>query len=246
VVSRGAASTVGATLAVLSMMLVPGAAGATPRKLFTVSFSGTVAIADSEAQERTPPSGCVGTSTDTFRLNGSARITPIAARLPLIEHGEWSYFVFPADVSGLAPVMTQEAAGTWSVEPDSGGGQESCVFKPSTASAPCPLRKTPAQLAKSSFSLFPDPQLTSRFLVYDDDHNIIEGSCEPLYEAAAPQVLQAEFLTSLHVSTVKRLGKGRSVTIRETIAVPHSLNEPGTKIAASETLTFALTVKRVR
>lgn len=230
----------GAPLVVIAAAFacVPAAHAAKPR-LFTVSLSGEVRNEATRVRDDAvyAPSGCVGTMSETHRFVASAGITPRPSAAPVASYGRLR---FRARLTSPAASATTETSGSFTPDPDFPPADPSaCDVASGTKSWPCGFSAEATRSSGGEFALLPN---RGKYELYYNRNPAIV-SCDDefplgmsLLDAAEPQQ------TKLRASAVKRLAKGRSVSVSGTAMTPPL--DP--RATGGETLRYVLKVKRVR
>jgi hypothetical protein len=235
-----------AALLLLSLALLSHPADAAKRKprgkLYSISLTTTVKAASTESLEGpTPPSGCKGRNTETFRYFASAHISPAPKRMPLLKHGRFRYFVYPGQQrTGLKASLTEDVTASWEVDPTAFGAEDpsACAFQPTHTVGDC--RSKPVQ---DGFELFPEPGNGGRFtLGYDAAANYLE--CPPV-NYSVPDGFFGATLISLKVGSVLALRRDHSVRAAGSVSRPLTSSLSGDRIG-TETLRYAVKITRRR
>jgi hypothetical protein len=221
-----------------TLACVPAAQAAKP-KLYSVSLSGEVRSEASRVRDDAVygPPGCLGTMSETHRFIASAGLAPKPSGAPVASYGRLR---FRARLTTPTVAATTQTAGSFSPDPYSPPDDPSgCPVAPGTKSWPCSFSAEATRSAGAEFALLPNQGKYE--LYYNRSGGIV--SCDDefplgwsLLDAAQPQ------LTKLRVRAVKRLAKGKSVSVSGTAASPPL--DPGAM--GGETLRYTLKVKRVR
>ena len=243
--SRGLVGVLAALL-LLSLGLLSNPAGAAkhtpPEKLYSISLTTTVQAASTESLEGpTPPSGCKGRNTETFRYSASGHTSPAPKKVPLTKHGRFRYFDFPGQLTGLRASLTEDVTGGWEFDPTVPFGPDDpsvCVFHPTHTVGDCQIN--PEQ---EGFDLFPLPGDGGRFtLTYEAPVIILE--CPPV-NYTKPAGFFYPILTSLRLSSVLALRKHRSVSAKGSVSRPLTSGLTGGTIG-TETVGYAIKITRNR
>jgi hypothetical protein len=230
---------VGVVLVVLvasAAACVPAASAAKP-KLYSVSLSGDVRNEASKTGEGFPPDGCIGTTSETSRFAVSAGLAPKPVAAPVASYGRLR---FRAHLTSLNIAAGTETTGSFAPDPDFPPDDPSVCSVPATKSWPCRASAEATGKSGAEFALLPNK---GRYeLYYNRTAGIV--TCDDDLLPLGPTLLDVgqTKLTKLRVSAVKRLAKGRSVAVSDTLVVPPM--DPGA--TGGETLNYGLTVKRVR
>ena len=164
-VSRLAVLALGACailLVVLSQTAV--AAKAKPKgNLYTISLATKVrGRNDREPDGETPPYGCKGDVTETFRYSASGHTDPAPSKVPLQKYGHFRYFDFPGQLKGLSASLTEDITGSWALDPTLPflPDPSVCVFQPTHTVGHC--RAQPRRLRLPPISPPPTTGANSR------------------------------------------------------------------------------------
>jgi hypothetical protein len=220
-----------------------GAAKPKPReKLYSISLTATVQAATIESREgATPPSGCKGRNTETFRYSASGHTSPAPKKVPLRKHGRFRYFDFPGQLTGLSVSLTEDVTPGWEFDPTVPFGPDDpsvCVFPPTHTVGHC--QTNPEQ---EGFDLFPLPGDGGRFtLTYEAPPIILE--CPPV-DYSTPGGFFYPILTSLRLGSVLALRRHHSVRAAGSVSRPLTSRLTGGRIG-TETVGYAVKVTRAR
>jgi hypothetical protein len=235
-----------AALLLLSLALLSNPAGAAKRKprekLYSISLTTTVHAASTESVEgATPPFGCKGPSTETFRYSASGHTSPAPKKVPLSKHGRFRYFDFPGQLKGLSVSLTEDATNSWEYDPNVPFGPDDpsvCVVPPTHTVGHCQI--DPEQ---RGFELFPNPGDGGKFtLIYEAPPIILE--CPPV-NYAHPSGFFYPILTSLRLSSVLALRRHDSVRAEGRVSRPLIGRLTGGPIG-TETVGYAIKITRAR
>ena len=244
--SRGLVGVLAALL-LLSLALLSHPAGAAKRKprekLYSISLTATVQAATTESLEgATPPFGCKGQSTETFRYSASGHTSPTPKKVPLRKHGRFRYFYFPGQLTGLSASLTEDVTASWEFDPTVPFGPEDpsvCVFQPTHTVGHCQIN--PEQ---DGFELFPWPGNGGRFtLAYQATRAIFD--CPSVNYYSVPGDFFDSIPTSLRVRAVLALRRHHSVRAKGRVSRPLTGSVAGGPIG-TETVGYAVKITRVR
>jgi hypothetical protein len=233
----------GASAILLALLSQPaGAAKAKPKeKLYTISLATTVQVATTESgRGSTPPYGCKGEITETFRYAASAHTSPVPTKLPVLKHGRFRYFDFPGPLAGLSASLTEDVTGGWTLDPTLPYPPDpsACAFQPTHTVGQCELNP-----GNGTFLLFPYPGDGGKFTLTYEGTEIIRA-CPPV-SYAIPARFFEEVLIPLQVNSVLALRRHRSVHAAGTVTQP--LVGPLTSgPIGQEVITYAIKITRVR
>lgn len=243
--SRGVVAVLAALLFLSLAIALSQPAGASKRKprekLYSISLATTVQAATTESGGgSTPPYGCKGESTETFRYSASGHSSPTPKKVPLTKYGHFRYFDFPGELVGVSASLTEDITGTLELDPTLPYGPEDpseCVFKPTHTVGKCEIN--PEQ---EGFQLFPLPGDGGRFTLTYEASNIIH-ECPPI-NYPLPGFFES-ILTSLRLNSVLALQKHRSVHATGSVSrqLPGRLRDES---IGTETVGYTVKVTRVR
>jgi hypothetical protein len=232
-------------LLLLSLSLLSNPAGAAKRKprenLYSISLTTTVQAASTESLEgATPPFGCKGRNTETFRYSASGHTSPAPTKVPLSKHGRFRYFDFPGQLTGLSATLTEDVTPGWEFDPTLPFAPDPsvCVFQPTHTVGHCQIN--PEQ---EGFDLFPLPGDGGRFTLTYESPRIITD-CPPV-DYTTPGDFFDSILTSLRLSSVLALRRHDSVRATGSISRTLTSSLTGGPIG-KETFGYAVKITRVR
>ena len=234
-----------AALLLFSLALLSHPAAGAQRKprekLYSISLTATVQAATTESLEGgTPPYGCKGQSTETFRYSASGHTGPAPRKVPLTKHGRFRYFDFPGQLTGLSASLTEDVTASWEFDPTLPFAPDPsvCVFQPTHTVVHC--RVNPEQ---DGFDLFPLPGDGGRFtLTYEATRAIFE--C-PSVNYPVPGDFFASILTPLRLSSVLALRRHHSVDAKGRVSRPLT-GSLSRRPIGTETVGYAVRITRSR
>jgi hypothetical protein len=228
---------VGLALVVVATAAFAPAASAAKPKLYTVSLSGDVRNESTQTMEGIPPEGCMGSTSETHRFAVSAGLAPKPTRVPVASYGRLR---FKAALTSLTLAAGTETTGSFAPDPDYPPDDPSVCSVPPTKSWPCHPVGEATGKAGAEFALLPNK---GRYeLYYNRTSGIVACDDDLLPLRVTLLDVGQTKLTKLRVSAVKRLGKGKSVSVSGTVVAPPMVSVT----TGGETLNYSLKVKRVR
>lgn len=218
-----------------ALAVMPAGAAAKPR--YSVSLRGDVRNDVTTVRDAlvTPPEGCAGSMSETSRFVASAGLTPKGGAAAPASYGRLR---FRARLTSPSAASTTETAGSFAVDPTfPPDDPATCAVAPSRKSLPCEFSAEATRTSGAEFVLLPNKD---RYELYYNRNRAIV-SCddeirESLLDVAHPK------LTTLRVRAVKRLARGRSVSVSGTA----STSPADPEATGGETLHYTLVVKRAR
>ena len=252
-------SAVLAALLVLAALPVEASAGRhkAPEAGYIVSLSGSVRVEWSETREGldegAPPLDCVGSGSETRRFAASANIATKPRPTSVSYYGRnFPFLSFKSALSSLSASATVETAGSFAPDPTAPypPSASECAFTPKHTEAKCSFQNQAELEGGTYFQISPELtvnpvaplQRKNRFFIYSDE--VVQVQCDPgaidgylLGEAAGVE-------TNLRVGSVLALHKGRHLTDSGTATFP--VTGADSKTDGTQTITYSITVKRVR
>lgn len=225
-----AALTLTAALAVM-----PAGAAAKPK--YSVSLRGDVRNDVTTVRDAlvTPPEGCAGSLSETSRFVASAGLAPKGGAAAPSSYGRLR---LRAHLTSPSAASTTETAGGFTVDPTyPPDDPATCAVAPANKSLPCAFSAEATRASGAEFVLLPNHRRYE--LYYNRTRAIVtcdDEIRESLLDVAHPK------LTTLRVRAVKRLARGRSVSVSGTAST--SPTDP--EATGGETLQYTLKVTRVR
>jgi hypothetical protein len=235
-----------AALLLLSLALLSHPAGGAQRKsrekLYSISLTATVQAATTESLKgATPPFGCKGQSTETYRYSASGHTSPTPKNVPLSKHGRFRYFDFPGQLTGLSATLTEDVSASWEFDPTVPFAPDPsvCAFQPTHTVVHCKVN--PEQ---DGFDLFPLPGDGGRFtLTYEAPRAIFD--CPSVSFYPVPGDFFASILTPLRLNSVLALRRHNSVGAKGHVSRPLTGSLSNTPIG-TETVGYAVRITRSR
>jgi hypothetical protein len=226
-----------AVVAILVVAGIPASAQGKKPKLYTVSLSGSTSTQVTETREGDfPPSCCAGSSTETNKFSGSAKISPKPSAAPVASYGRLRFNV---KLKSLSAAASHDVTGSWAVDPNAfePADPATCTFKPQHSTGTCKFTREATRRSGAPFALLPHGKVYE--LYFNSNAGIVSCNPDPLGGR-----IFGEFVdTKLKVSSVKGLGVGRSASASGSVTTPA---KGGSGTTGGETDKYRLTVKRVR
>jgi hypothetical protein len=225
-------------IAVAALVAAPAASAAKPR-VYHVSLSGKASSELNRTKTVPPPYyGCTGTVTRTDHFVASASLSPAPNAVPLRSYGRLPFY---AKLTLPAAAYTVKTEGGWSVDPSDPYAPDPsmCAFTPENEALDCEYNPISTRRLGGPFTLLSE---NGRYRLFYGLSNGTVRCPEGEIGASLLEVHWGGPLTKLRVTAVKRLGKGRSVSVSGTLETPPALSG----VTGGETLDYTLRVKRVR
>jgi hypothetical protein len=220
----------------VSLVVAPAASAAKP-KLYSVSLTATVRSDLTSTRDLPPPGGCVGSATETQHFTASGSLSPKPSPAPVASYGRLK---FKAKLSSQTASYTFDTTGGYSVDPADPFPPDPsvCEFTPEHKTRACTFLRRATSRTGGEYAMLPN---RGRYqLYYNKPEGVVECEDDDL---GARTLLGTESPpTKLRVRAVKRLRKGKRVTVLGTLTTPPFI----TDVRGGETLDYKLTVKRVR
>lgn len=225
-------------LAVIGLTLFAPAAFAAKPKLYSVSLTGSVRSDLTSTRDLPPPGGCIGSASETQHFTASGSLSPRPGAAPV---ASYSRLIFKARLGSPAASYTVDTSGGYSVDPSEPFPPDPsvCSFTPEHKTLSCRLLSAATRRSGGEYALLPN---RGKYQLY---YNRAQGvvDCGDDDELGARTLLGTESpATKLRVKAVKRLGRGKHVTVAGSVHTPPFIDN----VTGGETLDYKLTVKRVR
>ena len=221
----------------VSLVVTPAAWAAKP-KLYHVSLTGSVRSDLTFTRDLPPPGGCVGSASEKQHFTASGSLSPRRGVAPI---ASYSRLIFKARLGSPAASYTDDTTGSYSVDPSDPFPSDPsvCSFTPEHKTLDCRFMSAATRASGGEYALFPNKGKYQ--LYYNRSEGVID--CGDNDEVGARTLLGTESpATKLPVKAVKRLGRGKHVTVSGSVTTPPFIDN----VTGGETLDYKLTVKRVR